>query len=73
MKNVLTTEFPERSDNELQKAKMNFIKEEGLQEYLNSYECYLNMQWLTYHEIKKELNRARWQTIAEMQKNYQYN
>ncbi len=73
MNNIFTSEFPERSNNELQKAKMNFINEEGLQEYLNSYECYLNMQFLTFREIKKEMSRVRWSTIYEMQKNYQYN
>lgn len=70
---VLTSELPEKSNQELNAAKMQFIEEEGLQEYLNSYECYLNTQWLTYHEIQKEMSRVRWSTIYEMQKNYQCN
>nr|WP_321356922.1 hypothetical protein [uncultured Draconibacterium sp.] len=73
MNNTITSEFPERSNNELQQAKLNFIEEHGLQEYLNSHECYLNTRWLTYTEIQKEMREVRWNTIAEMQKNYQYN
>lgn len=73
MNTIITSELPERSDSELQKAKMRFISEMGLQEYLNSYECHLNMQFLTYSEIQKEMNSVRWNTIAEMQKNYKYN
>jgi|GEM_PF-6455898 dsRNA-specific ribonuclease len=73
MKDILTSEFPERSGKNLNAAKMRIVNEEGLQEYLNSYECYLNTQWLRHHEIQKEMNRVRWSTIYEMQKNYKYN
>lgn len=73
MNNVFKSEFLERSNNELQQAKLNFIEEEGLQEYLNSYECYLNTQYLTYTEIQKEMNEVCWNTIHQMQKNFQYN
>ncbi|WP_319589656.1 hypothetical protein [uncultured Draconibacterium sp.] len=73
MKNIIPSEFPERSQSELLQGKLNFIEEHGLQEYLNSFECYLNTQWLTYPEIQKEMHRVRWSTIQQVQKNYQYN
>lgn len=73
MNNIITSEQPERSNSELQKAKMDFVNEMGLQEYLNSYECHLNSQPLTYSEIQKEMNDVRWNTITEMQANYKYN
>lgn len=73
MNTVLTSELPEKSDLNLNAAKMQFITREGLQEYLNSYECHLNMQRLSYDEIQEEMDRVRWATIYEMQKNYQYN
>lgn len=71
MDNVLTSDLPDWHD--LIRVKMKIINQEGLQEYLNSHECYLNLQWLSYSEIQEEMDRVRWATIHEMQKNYQYN
>lgn len=73
MNNVLTAEFPERSNNELQKAKLRLVNQMGLQEYINSYACHLCSELLPSQYIKKEVRRVTWKTIHEMQKNYQYN
>ncbi|QGY44138.1 hypothetical protein GM418_10850 [Maribellus comscasis] len=76
MNNVLTAEMPDNnnlSGAKMREAKKRMVNEMGLQEYLNSYERYLNKQWLTNDEIQKEMDCVRWETIAEIQKSYQYN
>ncbi len=72
---MITTIAAPMPDNnkELFVAKKQFIEDNGVQAYLNSYECHLNMQWLTRTEIQKEMKRVRWNTILDMQSNYKYN